>query len=174
MIDVNTSLPSDKKITLNTDIMPTPYVIQDFNKDLQGWITNRFLPTIPDVEGGWEYWIQIDFIAFIDAIYKIQFDFRREVPIDGGRLDWLINSNTQDAVPYAVEIKAQTPKYLAAKLLKDVADDIKKLESLGPKYRRIMLVAIIDQDTQEQLVAKRPFEAVAKSPTMTLFRLDIA
>lgn len=129
-----------------------PYDIDDFPKNLTDWLYARLLKPILFIEGGWEYWFQIDFPAWVDIKYNVQFDFRREVTMPGVRLDWLINSNTMGKVPVAVEIKAQTHKYKNDVFEKDVLEDIDKLKQLKGNYKKMMLAAVIDEKMKNRLI----------------------
>ena len=71
----------------------------------QSRMDQRFLEPIADIEGGWEYWIQIDFPAWLDAYYVKQYDFRREVGgiMPKARIDWVLNNQQEPAqTPIAV------------------------------------------------------------------------
>jgi hypothetical protein len=134
------------------------YNLQWLPGNLETWIGQRFLSPILDIEGGWEYWIQIDFPAWLDVYSNTQYDFRREQPIPGGRLDWLINSQVQPAAPGAIEIKAQTHKYQTSAFVQAVLADVAKLQNLGPGYAtRFMLAAVIDQNAYDALVQNHGF-----------------
>lgn len=130
----------------------SPYNIDDLPKNLTAWLYARLLQPILSIEGGWEYWFQIDFPAWMDTQYKTQYDFRREVTLPGVRLDWLINSNSMGQVPVAVEIKAQTHKYKNDVFEKDVLDDIEKLKGLKGNYIKLMLAAVIDDKMKNRLI----------------------
>ena len=148
----------------------TPYEYRNLGTDLSNWLQARFIAPIINIDGGWEYWVQIDFPCWLDSTTGKQFDFRREVaglyPADpSARADWLINATSderQAASPVtAVEIKAQTKSYVTSKLLRDVAADVTKLQTLQGRNvngaaieTRIMLVAICDQSAQQPLVDK--------------------
>lgn len=150
-----------------------------FEKNLKDWINNRFFEQIPFVEGGWEYWIQIDFVAWIDKKSGQQFDFRREVMLPGIRVDWFVNSNSKDIEinPTAIEIKAQTPKYLKDRFIADVQKDIEKLKMLPDKYSKIMLAAVIDKSTAEALseLSEIIFRQVAfYQDNMAIYKAEVA
>lgn len=118
-----------------------PYDLNRLSSDLQDWIQARFIAPIVNIEGGWEYWIQIDFPCWLDVSFGVQFDFRREVSgIATGRLDWLIND--AGGTRTAVEIKAQTHKYLTAKFLADVQGDIVKLGTVANANKLMLAVAV--------------------------------
>jgi hypothetical protein len=125
--------------------------------DLQNWIGARFLAPILNIEGGWEYWIQIDFPCWLDVSFGVQFDFRREVAgvATGGRLDWLINSQGVGGARTAVEIKAQTHKYLTATFLADIQRDINKLQTVGGGTNRLMLAAACDDAAATALTTQQ-------------------
>ena len=130
----------------------------DFNSlatDLQNWMTSRFLNPILDIEGGWEYWIQIDFPAWLDIYHKCQYDFRREVPgvLSNARLDWLVNSQVGGQLT-AVEIKAQTHKYLDDRFISEVLADVGKLAVLDHGFHKIMLAAVISPSASARLTAE--------------------
>lgn len=146
--------------------MLQPYFFFDkFTTDLQSGMEKRFLKQILNLEGGWEYWIQIDFPAWLDDRYQTQYDFRREVQLDNTnlRLDWLINSNFGDYMPVAVEIKAQTHKYETNNFIRDVKVDITKLDQLSVQYYKLMLAAVIDGPTEEKLIDLQ-FKRIAVYP----------
>lgn len=131
----------------------------DFNRiaaDIEAWIGERLLEPILYFEGGWEYWVQIDFPAYLDVTHHAQFDFRREVAgiLPGARLDWLINSQVQPQNPIAVEIKAQTHKYRTADFLRDVQADVDKLQNLPAQYAARMLAVAVDPNAVAQLVER--------------------
>ncbi|MCP5095869.1 MAG: hypothetical protein GY943_09975 [Chloroflexi bacterium] len=140
------------------------YHFDTFPTDLQNWITNRFLEPILNIEGGWEYWIQIDFPAWIDVHYNTQYDFRREVSgvLPGSRLDWLVNSQVGGEQPTAVEIKAQTHKYLNNRFISDVLADVQKLSGLGGNYKKIMLAAVTDPTVYNTLTGQHGFVPIAQ------------
>ena len=132
------------------------YDFQNFEEDLEKWMHTRFLDPILNIEGGWEHWIQIDFPAWLDGEAKskdpsaIPYDFRREVsiPSEHVRLDWLVNSQPNSPViPTALEIKAQTPKYLNKNFVVNVRRDVTKLLDLDLDCDKIMLIAVIDDRT---------------------------
>ncbi|HMS98175.1 MAG TPA: hypothetical protein PKA12_05490 [Saprospiraceae bacterium] len=129
-----------------------PYNIDDLPKNLTAWLYARLLQPILYIEGGWEYWFQIDFPAWMDVVDKTQYDFRREVILPGVRLDWLINSNSIGQIPVAVEIKAQTHKYKNDVFEKDVMEDIEKLKGLKGKYEKMMIAAVIDEKMKKRLI----------------------
>lgn len=137
--------------------MLTIYNFDSLMNDLGTWLDERLLEPILNIEGGWEYWIQIDFPAWLDTHYQTQYDFRREVTgiLQNGRIDWLVNSQ-QDPPhpPTAVEIKAQTHKYLQNTFVTDVATDVNKLATLGANYNKVMLVATIDGPTYDSLIGQ--------------------
>ncbi len=115
---------------------------------------------ILNLEGGWEYWVQIDFPPWLDITYNVQFDYRREVTgvlPGGGRLDWLINSQGVGGVLTAIEIKAQTHRYLTAAFVADVRADVAKLQTLGAGYNRIMLAAVCDANAATILTQQDGF-----------------
>ncbi len=133
----------------------TGYNVNNLGSNLATWMNQRFLHPILNFEGGWEYWLQIDFPAWIEANSGQQYDFRREVSgvIAGGRIDWLINSNVSGKKQTAVEIKAQTPKYENNRFLSGVKTDIDKLSNLTGAYRKIMLAAITDPALRSTLIS---------------------
>ena len=140
------------------------YDFNSFATDLQNWMTNRFLSPILNIEGGWEYWIQIDFPAWLDVNYTTQYDFRREVTgvlPSGGRLDWLVNSQGYGGVLTAVEIKAQTHKYVNNRFISDVLGDVQKLKVLSQNYNKIMLAAVIDPNVYNVLTGQHDFVPIA-------------
>lgn len=107
--------------------------------------SSKILNPILNIEGSWEYWIQIDFPAWLDQYLAQQYDFRREVyGIIPGRIDWLINSIAVGGTLTAVELKWQTHKYISSTFVGDIVDDITKLRALPPTYNRIVLAAVID------------------------------
>jgi hypothetical protein len=139
----------------------------DFNlfpNDLQNWMMTRFLDPILSIEGGWEYWIQIDFPAWLDVNYNTQYDFRREVTgiLPSGRLDWLVNSQGFGGQLTAVEIKAQTHKYQNTPFVQDVLKDIEKLSALDLSYTKIMLAAVIDNGAYSILTTQYGFAPIAQ------------
>src|SRR5690606_13252116 len=142
------------------------YNINMLPQDLTGWMQQRFLQPIVNIEGGWEYWFQIDFPAWLDFYYKRQFDFRREVigilP-NGGRLDWLVNSQGSDRILSAFELKAQTHKYQNDKFVDDVLSDVAKLNKLDQTYLKVTLAAVIDDNSENALIQKN-FAIIAKYP----------
>ncbi len=133
-----------------------PYDFNGLGPDIQNWMMSRFLEPILYIEGGWEYWIQIDFPAWLDNYHATQFDFRREVTgvLANARLDWLANSQGDEGQQTAVEIKAQTHKYQTAPFIRDVLADVRKLSGLNQNYEKIMLAAVIDRDTVTALMRR--------------------
>jgi hypothetical protein len=94
------------------------------------------------------------------GLARQQFDFRREVPNlfpGGGRLDWLINSQGIGGQQTAIEIKAQTHRYIRATFVADVRADVAKLATLGAGYTKIMLAAPCDDGTANILVQQDNF-----------------
>lgn len=140
------------------------YDLNSISTDLQNWMTNRFLDPILDIEGGWEYWIQIDFPAWLDVNHSTQYDFRREVTgiLQRGRLDWLVNSQGFGGHLTAVEIKAQTHKYANNRFIPNVLEDVQKLSGLDQNYKKIMLAAVIDSVADDTLTAQQGFVPIAQ------------
>lgn len=148
-----------------------PYDVTMLTEHLGTWMDHRYLEPISSLEGGWESWIQIDFPALLDADTRRQFDFRREFAVPGvGRLDWVINSTVQGHPVAAVEIKAQSPKYLNSVFIPLVEADEARLSSLTGFDRRIMLVAVIDQEVHTRLLAKGFKEAARARNAVLLIR----
>lgn len=151
------------------------YDVNKLGSNLKTWMGQRFLDPILNVEGGWEYWIQIDFPAWLDVYNNQQYDFRREVAgvVAGGRLDWLINSQISGKKQTAVEIKAQTPKYDSKKFLSDVETDLNKLSTLGGAYRKIMLTAVTDGALKSELITRHDFvEMFTYGSSVTFMKRD--
>lgn len=149
-----------------------PYdIFNSFQTDLQKWMKDRFLAPILNIEGGWEYWLQIDFPAWLDVNYNTQYDFRREVSgvVGGGRLDWLLNSQVAGSIPTAVEIKAQTHKYLNTRFKSDVKADVDKLSTLGDQYKKIMLAAVIDNELYKEFKESQNFELLLQYQDIVAF-----
>ena len=127
--------------------------------DTGNWLTQRFMAPIPWQEWGWEYWWQIEFPAWLDASQGAaegeQYDFRREVTIEGAgvRVDWLINSLTTTS-PVAVNLKAQTVKSIQSSFLNSVNEDIQKLKRLPKDIPAVMMVAVIDAGTEQELIRR--------------------
>lgn len=140
-----------------------PYDFNSLPTDIQNWMGARFLNPILDIEGGWEYWVQIDFPAWLDVTKNAQYDFRREVRnvLQKGRLDWLVNSQGFGGQQTAVEIKAQTHKYQNSVFLKDVLKDIAKISTLGQGYTKLMLAAVIDPTIYDVLTQQHQFVPIA-------------
>ncbi|MEQ6890451.1 hypothetical protein ABE957_17390 [Halomonas sp. CS7] len=140
------------------------YDFSALSTDLQDWMARRFLEPIVNIEGGWEYWVQIDFPAWLDVNNATQYDFRREVTgvIQNARLDWLVNSQVPGGHVTAVEIKAQTHKYVNSRFLADVLSDVQKLSGLGRNYNKLMLAAVIDPAVEETLTGQHGFVPVAQ------------
>lgn len=127
---------------------------------VQPWINARFIPALPCLQGGWESWIQTDFVAHLNQVGGLNpammFDIERESPIpynNGGRCDWLINHYTADAIHprIVVEIKAQSVTITGAAFLAGVRADIDQLaaRNLTPAFAhstRIMLAFAIHPD----------------------------
>ncbi len=127
-----------------------PYnFLKKFQTDLHGWFKERFLYPILDIEGGWEYWVQIDFPAYIDVSHNCQYNFRREISYNGIRVDWLINGETRN--PIAVELKCQTHKYLNRNFLSDVQKDIESLKQWPHDYHKVSIAATVDPHVAEAL-----------------------
>lgn len=121
--------------------------------NLQPWLNSRFLTALPYVQGGWEKWIQIDFVAYLnhtlaaDVAHLIDIERESNLPYNnGGIADWLVNRNTQDAThaPLVLEIKAQSPMMTGAAFHAGVAADIAQLSSanLVPAYAHAMRIAL--------------------------------
>lgn len=145
------------------------YNLDALKGDLENWMMNRFLEPILYIEGGWEYWIQIDFPAWLDVEKTTQYDFRREVMgvLQNARLDWLLNSQVNQTQPIpikpiAVEIKAQTHKYLTSRFIQDVLGDVQKLSNLGENYTKLMLVAVIDNSSSDELIYNHNFKPITQ------------
>ena len=137
-------------------------ILKSFGNDLSVWMEHRFQLPILSIEGGWEYWIQIDFPAWLDLYYSKQFDFRREFPYPNQnyRVDWLVNSEVVGPPRTYVEIKAQTHKYPNKKFISDVQKDYEKLKKLDKKIAKITLAVVIDKGAFEGL-KKDKFEQIA-------------
>jgi hypothetical protein len=144
------------------------YNLDQLPINLNGWMNSRFLKPILNIEGGWEYWMQIDFPAWLDTSTGLQWDFRREVVENNVRLDWAVNTNSM-APRTAINLKCQTPKYLKSRFLSDVADDVTKLRSVGSTYAtKLMIAATVDGDTRDQLVTNG-FNSLYKYETLVEF-----
>jgi hypothetical protein len=140
-----------------------PYDIANLPRDTASWLKVRFLAPILNVEGGWEYWIQIDFPCWLDTRGADPFDFRREYTLDHVRLDWIINA-TFGANMVAVNIKAQSHKYQTDRLLKDVTADVAKLKSIRDKnIARKMIVAVVDR-AAEKALSEDGFKTIYDAP----------
>lgn len=132
------------------------YDFDNLPADMQQWMNNRFLNPIAYQNYGWEYWIQIDFIAWLDLHYSqgapapVQFDFQREIPRGGVRLDWLANENTAGPTT-ALEIKAQTLKRSTADFIQAVQDDVNKLGGVAGMANRLMIAGVVSQDAKDEL-----------------------
>lgn len=123
--------------------------------DLKAWMGQRFQPPILTVEGGWEYWMQIDFPAWLDVSRKQQFDVRREISLPTmRRLDWVFNSTLSGLQPWAVELKAQTSKYPSAQFVTNALADVAKLATLdAAKYpKRLSIAVTCDDNSYGELV----------------------
>lgn len=128
-----------------------PYILANLPADFGRWLAARFLKPILNVEGGWEYWIQIDFPSWLDAMTGRTFDFRREYTEGDVRLDWIVNATLGTNVT-AINIKAQTHKYQTTRLLADVDKDVAKLRQLvGNTVARKMIVAVVDKSAYDAL-----------------------
>lgn len=117
--------------------------------DLATWMKARFQPATSAVEGGWEYWIQIDFMSWLNT--QAVLDVRREVQIGASRADLFLNYGTGigvaplPAFPQCwVEIKAQGAKYPNDTFVADVQADIDKMAAGGAGCKQYMLVALSD------------------------------
>lgn len=152
-------------------IMQDYNIFTSFKTDLDQWMKARFLEPILSIEGGWEYWLQIDFPAWLDVTKQNQYDFRREVSgvVEGSRLDWLLNSQVTGSTPTAVEIKAQTHKYLNTTFISNVKTDVDKLSTLGDKYNKLMLAAVIDQKLYDEFEKNTNFELLLNQGTVAFF-----
>lgn len=127
------------------------YDIRRLGRDMDAWLQARFMSPILNIEGGWEYWIQIDFPCWLDAMADEPFDIRREYVESGVRLDWMMNATSQMNM-VAVNIKAQTHKYQTDRLLKDVRADVVKLEGIADRsIARKMIVAVVDRTAEADL-----------------------
>lgn len=119
--------------------------------DLASWLPIRYQSSTSAVEGGWEYWIQIDFMSWLNL--RGLFDVRREVTLNGSRADLFLNLGAGIGVPPLprfppawVEIKAQGAKYLNDRFKLDVQADIAKMAGAGVPCEQYMLVALSDGD----------------------------
>lgn len=121
---------------------------------LARWFPARMLEPILSVEGGWEYWIQIDFPAWLDVDTGQQYDVRREQPgPDGTRIDWVFNGISGGGPLTACELKAQSRTYTASSFTRAVAVDVAKLQLLSAPYQqRLMIAAVIDQAAYDGLI----------------------
>ena len=122
--------------------------------DVHNWLGARLLEPILYIEGGWEYWLQIDFPAWLDISTGQQYDFRREYTIGNVRLDWIVNETVGGNV-FAVNLKAQTTKYVTSKLVSEVKKDIAKLEQVKrqrPTLNCREVVAVIDPAADQELI----------------------
>lgn len=127
--------------------------MQNLGGDVYNWLGARLLEPILYIEGGWEYWLQIDFPAWLDVSTGQQYDFRREYTIENVRLDWMVNETVGGNV-FAVNLKAQTTKYVTSKLVSDVKKDIAKLEQVKwqrPTLNCLEVVAVIDPAAEHEL-----------------------
>lgn len=127
----------------------TSFNPDDLYRTLNAWLNSRYLRTISAVEGGWEYWIQIDYMSWLNL--HNTYDVRREVPIGGARADLFLNFGAGIGVPPPqpfppcwIEIKAQGAKYLNEAFKKAVQADIDKMAALGAGCWQYMLVALSD------------------------------
>jgi|GEM_PF-5390651 len=130
--------------------------------DLNVWLQSRYMSTISAVEGGWEYWMQIDFMAWLNTRQKDPYDVRREVPMGPYRADLFLNRGPDGEEPALrvfppcwVEIKAQGAKYLNEKFKVDVQADIDKMAGAGVPCEQYMLVALSDGNlTRDPMFAR--------------------
>lgn len=130
-----------------------PYDFSHLGADMQNWMEQRFMQPIAFQNFGWEYWIQIDFIAWLDASTGLQYDFQREIVRGNVRLDWLANANSAGPLT-ALEIKAQTLKRSSEAFVADVESDVAKLATVGGMDNRIMVAGVVSQDAADALVAR--------------------
>jgi len=129
----------------------------DFNRlgaDMDRWMNQRFMDPIAYQNYGWEYWIQIDFIAWLDQSYGAQFDFQREIPWGGSRLDWLANQNSPGTPLTGLEIKAQTIKAKASDFVASVDSDVAKLQAMAGLAQKMMIVGVVSPEVQQALNAR--------------------
>ncbi|WP_435103597.1 hypothetical protein [Arhodomonas sp. AD133] len=147
-----------------------PYDITRLPSDLPAWLSDRLLEPILYVEGGWEYWLQIDFPSWLDVKSGMQYDFRREVTVGSVRLDWLINDNSFNAEHWAVELKAQTHKYPMDRFVRAVKADLDKLSRLDRgAFEPLMVAAAIDETTYDALVTQLGFTDICQWGSQVAF-----
>lgn len=152
----------------------TPYDPNRLGTDIPMWMHNRFLQPILSIEGGWEYWLQIDFPAWLDNTYGVQYDFRREVVMRNplGRIDWLINATLPGGHSEGVQLKAQTHKYLSNAFVTDVLEDYRKVDQWqrgGEISRGAILAAAIDPGAVDQLVRHHGFMILSQYRDLVAF-----
>lgn len=144
-----------------------------FTNDLQQWFAARFLPAILNFEGGWEYWMQIDFPAWLDGRDGVQYDFRREISAYGSRVDWLINSNSTNQVLVAVELKNQTAKTPNGTFVANIKGDIESLAKWPDTYVKLSIVAAVDRAVVSDLYGM-DYQLIASPNNVFFLRKQVA
>lgn len=140
------------------------YDIYNFDKNfawhLERWYINKkaVIDEILCFEGGWEKWVQLDFLAQLANWQKesnINYYFRREVYIKPEKyiIDWVFNQAISGKEIF-VEIKAQGFKYNTKKFINDLIFDLNKLKDLlknGNGRECFLLGFIQDEGTKNEL-----------------------
>lgn len=167
--------------------------LNSFKTELNDWLGARFQPGLPDVEGGWEAWIQIDLVAYLNRSSGHQpeqmIDIRREVPniYNNGnqRADLLLNSDVVKGdpskatthPPLIIELKAQSYRVTLAATKEGISNDYHKLHSsnIRAEYQnahRVSIVAAIEPELAGWL-SHNGFHKIASGQNVELYSLDV-
>lgn len=167
--------------------------LNSFESEIHDWLGARFQPGLPDVEGGWEVWIQIDLVAYLNRNSGHQadhmIDIRREVPnvYNNGsqRADLLLNgdvvkgdaSMASTHPPLIIELKAQSYRVPLSSTKEGISNDVHKLHSsnIRAEYqqaRRAAIVAAIEPELADWL-SQNGFHKIASGQNVELYSLPV-
>jgi len=133
------------------------FPIQNIATALENWAQARFMPTVQDVQWGWQIWLQTDFVAWINAQAPAAtpYDFQREVTINANnvnyRVDWAVNlQESQNVNDYAaIEIIAQRPLADLNTMIGEFDTAVQRLTAIKNAYPAMttaVLSGVLDQD----------------------------
>jgi len=121
------------------------------------WAAARMYRPVLYIEGGWEGWLQADFLAWCNTVHDT-FPIRREcsepfaATLEHRRkVDWILNSDSTDRDRrFCIELKAQGTKYLQSDFVADVMRDLDKLRSIPATYpcTKVIFIATLENATK--------------------------
>lgn len=136
-----------------------PITIKTFCSLLGDWVSSKAIQINNYVQpfysqGGWEGWVQVELAMLLT---ESSYDVIRERAIynnSGQRADLVINSTCSNASypPIVVEIKCQSIFLTDDDFYKAICADEQKLKNLPVKYKKLMIVFVVDQGIYDRLL----------------------